>query len=283
MLTDGWGNRYDFCNRYGAPQSTAYGTIYTGLSNGAELKERMTEVMIRRRWIDVTEDMPAITRSVLVAEVSDAERNKLDVLAGALKSDRTNTAGNLAAYRQRVALLKAKVVCAEAREISWRREPCVIWTWHKSTADHIAKTLGGGVFVIHGDVQADERERRIEAWKASVDGVLIATMAVAQVGVDFSHARIAIFAEIDYTPAILGQAEMRTFAPHRGMDIIFVVANHIVEQRVVRALINKLSAADPLGVGAAVDAIDALRDAVIGPTDEGDLDRLLEDMLASIA
>ena len=113
--------------------------------------------------------------------------------------------------------------------------------------------------------------------------MLVAGMPVAQAGIDLSHARIAIFAEIDFTPAVLGQAEMRTFSPLRGMDIIFVIANHIVDQRIVRALINKLSAANPLGVGAAVEAIDALRDAVMGPQDEGDLDRLFDDLLASAA
>lgn len=286
MLCDGWGNRYDFCQRYGAPEPTAYGTVYTGLSNGAELKERLSEVMIRRRWIDVSEDVPPITRSVVIAEVSDKDRNKLDVLAGAIKSERTNTAANLAIYRQQVSLIKAKVVVDEARKVTGRGEPVVVWTWHKSTVDIIAKGLQAKdetVFVIHGDVAADKREQAMAEWKEHPNAVLIATMAVAQVGIDLSHARIAIFAEIDYTPAILGQAEMRTFSPTRGMDIIFVVANHLVDQRIVRALIAKLSAADPLGVGAAVDAIDALRDAVLGPQDEGDLDRLLEDLLASMA
>ncbi len=37
----------------------------------------------------------------------------------------------------------------------------------------------------------------------------------------------------------------------------------------------------PLGVAAARDSIDALREAVMGPEDHGDLDRLLEDLLAS--
>ena len=127
-----------------------------------------------------------------------------------------------------------------------------------------------------------ERERRIAAWKASEEPVaLIANMAVAQVGLDFSKAPVAIFVEIDWTPAIIGQAEMRTYDPTRPMDVIFIVANHLVDQRIVRVLVVKLGAADSIGVGAAVEAIDALRDAVMGPVREGDLDRLLEDFLAS--
>jgi len=279
----GWGSYHDFCQRYGAPENTAYGVVYTGLSHGAELKERMTEIMLRRRWADVSEDVPAITRSVVVSEVDDAARRRLDILSAKIQSERTNTAGNLAAYRRQITSTKLSTVKHEITKVISRNEPVVVWTWHKDYADAIAKEFPERAHVIHGDVAPEEREKRIEAWRASSANVLIATMAVAQVGVDFSHARIAIFAEIDYTPAIIGQAEMRTFAPTRGMDVIFIVANHLVDQRIVRALVRKLSAADPLGVGAAVDAIDALRDAVIGPNEEGDLDRLLEDLLASAA
>lgn len=278
-----WGSYYDFCDRYGAPVQTGYGTQYTGLSHGAELKARMREVMLRRRWVDVAEDIPPITRSVVVADLDQRERNKLDILAGALMGEdgRTNTIGHLAAYRKQVASIKLRAVKQEVARIQARGEPLVVWTWHKDPADELAASVEGA-FLITGDVPADERERRIEAWRQHPAGVLIATMAVAQVAVDFSHARIAIFAEIDYTPAMLAQAEMRTFAPTRGMDVLFVVANHFMDQRLVHALIRKLGAADPLGVGAAVDAINALRDAVFGPEEVGDLDRLLEDMLASI-
>lgn len=277
-----WGAYHEFAYRYGAPVSTAYGTAYTGISHEAELMARLSDVMLRRRWIDVMQDLPAITRSVVVAEVNDLERRKLDILASKLKSERTNTIGNLAAYRRQVTLVKYIDAVQEAEKIMDRDEPVVIWTWHKDYANSIAAALGIRAVVIHGDISPDDREGRIAHWRGQKAGALIATMAVAQVGIDLSHARFAIFAEIDYTPAILGQAEMRTFSPTRPMDIIFIVANHIVDQRIIRALVNKLSAQDSLGVGAACDAIDALRDAIMGPQEVGDLDRLLEDMMGNM-
>lgn len=283
-----WGSYYDFSNRYGAPVSTAHGVKYTGASNQEELNARLSEVMIRRRWVDVAEDLPPITRSVIVAEVTDAGRNKLDILAAKLRSEKTNTAGNLAAYRRQVTIFKEKTVFHEASKITSRGEPVVVWTWHKDYADRLHNMMNGQFdkpvsFLIHGDISPAKRDEIMDAWKRHPNAVLIATMPVAQVGIDLSHARVAIFAEIDYTPAILGQAEMRTFSPLRPMDIIFVVANHIVDQRIVRALVHKLSAANPFGVGAAVDAIDALREAIMGPEEVGDMDRLMADFLASAA
>lgn len=283
VVPGAWGSYFDFAQRYGAPEPGSHGWRYTGLSNEMELKARLSDVMLRRRWRDCHSDLPPITRSVVVADLNQTERNRLDVLAAKLK-ERSNTAGHLASYRQQVSAIKLKTVAREAERILANGQPVVIWTWHREYADQIAEAIMDGhgrpALVIHGDIVAHERDRRMQVWREMKEpGALIATMAVAGAGIDLSHARITIFAEIDYTPLMLGQAEMRTFAPDRPMDVIFVVANHFVDQRIVRALVSKLSASDPLGVGAAVDAIDALREAVLGKEEEGDLDRLLEAFL----
>jgi hypothetical protein len=278
-----WGSEYDFANRYGAPVTSAYGTKYEGISNAEELHARLGDVMIRRRWQDVNQDIPPISRSVIVAEVTEAERKRLDILAGKLKGERSNTAANLAAYRRQITKLKTVVTVAEAQKIVSRGEPVVVWTWHRDFAELLADRLGTP-YVIHGEINTNERERRMQAWKDSlVPMPLVATMAVGQVAIDLSHARFAIFAEVDYIPAVIAQAEMRTFEASRAMFITFVIANHIVDQRLVRALVAKLASADPLGVAAARDSIDALREALMGPEDPGDLDRLLEDLIASAA
>lgn len=279
-----WGSKYDFNQRYGDPRPTAHGTRYEGISNENELRARLSEVMLRRLWRDCHMDLPPITRSIVVADLSQAERNKLDILAGQIKSERANTVASLAAYRKQTSAIKVKTVIAEIEKVLDRGEPVVCWTWHKDFADRLLKKLmerERGVVKIHGDIQVTEREKCLAQWRAMPPACLIATMAVAGAGIDLSHARIGLFAEIDWTPQIIGQAEMRTYNPTRPMDLIFIVANHLVDQRIVRSLVAKLSAQDPLGVAAAIDSIDALRDAVLGPQEDGDLDRLLADLLAS--
>ena len=279
-----WGSHYEFCQRYGDPVPTAHGTTYNGVSNERELKARLSEIMLRRLWRDCHTDLPPITRSVVVADLSQAERNKLDVLAGKLKAERANTAANLAAYRRVVSAIKLPTVVKEATRVLDRGLPVVIWAWHRDFAEEINKRLLADerpAWLIHGEVSIAEREQRMAAWKANPCGALIATMAVAGAGIDLSHARIAIVGEIDWTPATIGQVEMRTYDPSRAMDVLFVIANHVIDQRIVRSLVAKLSAADPLGVAAAIDAIEALRETVLGPEEDGDLDQLLADLLAA--
>jgi hypothetical protein len=278
-----FGGFHEFAHRYGLPVPSAHGTKYTGISNEEELTARLSEVMIRRRWVDVADDLPPITRSVSLVELDDAKRRKLDLISAMLREAKgaSSTIGMLATYREKLSTIKRPAVIKEAETILDRNEPVVIWTWHRALAEQITADLGSRAFLLTGDVPGDKRDEAIAAWKAHPAAALVCTMAVAQVGLDFSHAHLAIFAEIDYTPAILAQAEMRTYSPLRPMNITYIVADHLVDQRIVLALTRKLSAADPLGVGAANDAISALQFAIHGRPEEADLGKMLDDWLSS--
>jgi hypothetical protein len=278
-----FGGFHEFANRYGLPVPTAYGTKYTGVSHEDELHARLSEIMIRRRWIDVVDNLPAITRNITLVNLDTEQRLKLDIFVAELLSTReTNTTiGVLSRYRKKLASVKRAAIIQEAKTVLDRNEPVVVWTWHVKLAEQIAKALGDRAFLLTGDVTSTKRDDVIAAWKARPAAALVCTMAVAQVGLDFSHAHLAIFGEIDYTPAILAQAEMRTYAPTRSMNITYVVADHLIDQRITMALTKKLAAADPLGVGVAGDAISALSFAIHGPIVEPDMDRLLADFLES--
>jgi len=283
VAPDAFGGFHEFAQRYGLPIPSAYGTKYTGISNEQELRARLSEVMIRRRWVDVADDLPPISRNVSLVQLDDSETRRLDLMAAEIVSDRARatTIGLLSRYRAKISHIKGPVAVREACAMLDRGEPVVIWTWHRELAESIAADLGERAFLVTGDVVTSKRDAAIAAWNAHPAAALVCTMAVAQVGLDFSHAHLAIFAEIDYTPAILAQAEMRTYAPTRPMNITYVVANHMIDQRIVVALTKKLDASNPLGVGAASETIFALDVTLNGPVEEPDMDRLLADILSS--
>jgi hypothetical protein len=280
-----WGSFHEFCYRYGAPEETAYGRVYNGLSNELELKARLSEVMIRRLWKDCANDLPAISRNVIIADVDQATRRRLDVIAASLRTERTNAAANLARYREQIAKFKLKAALAEAKRIYESGEPQVVFTWHKSMAkDVMIDLVADGIYdavCIHGDIAQTLRDDIIDKWRKMPRGILIATMAVAQVAIDLSHAHLTTFVELDWTPGIIAQAEMRTFDVKRPMAVTFIVADHVVDQRIVKALTNKLASSEALGLGAAVDAIQSIRDALEGPGDSPDMCRFLDDLLQS--
>lgn len=279
-----WGGYHDFCRRYALPEETAYGAKYTGLSNGDELSARLSEVMIRRRWVDVQHDLPPITRNVAVVDLSLAERRKLDIEAESLRqSAKTHTAAQLARYRDALSRVKIPITVAEAARTLDAGEPVVIWVWHRDTAEQLIEALGHkgyDAMGVTGDTPQNRRERIFDHWKSLPNGALVLTMAVAQVGIDLSHSHRPIFAEIDYIPAIISQAEMRTFTPTRAMNVTYIVADHYVDRKIAAALASKLGAAEPVNLGTGEGAIGAIDRAFRGPELEPDMDRFMADLLA---
>jgi SWI/SNF-related matrix-associated actin-dependent regulator 1 of chromatin subfamily A len=279
-----FGGYHDFCRRYAAPEPTAYGTKYTGISNGDELSKRLSEVMIRRRWADVQTDLPPITRNTVIVDLSAKERRQLDIEAEKLRqSPTTNTAAQLARYRDALSIVKLDAALAEAKSCLEAGEPVVIWTWHVRLADSLFEALiqsGFEAMVITGETLQHRRENTLELWRSSKNAALVVSISVGQVGIDLSHARRAIFAEIDYTPAMISQAEMRTFSPARAMNVSYIVADHFVDRKIIAALSRKLDAATPLDLGMGEGAISAIDRAFRGPEETPDLDRFMADLLA---
>lgn len=280
-----FGSRHEYGVRYCNGQPGSHGWIYDGATNSEDLDRRLSQIKIRRRHADVQADLPPINRDVIVAEVSDVWRRKLDFAADALrKSDFTNTAGQLARYRAVLSQVKVDVTVDYVKRITSGDEPLVVWTWHKDAANRIHKRLqeeGLESFLCHGDVTPAKRELAMIAWKASVNGVLVITIPTGMVGIDLAHAKRALFVEIDYTPALMEQAEKRTYSPMRPSYITYVVADHLIDRRMIEALSGKLSASRPLGLSAAEGAIDLLHELFSGgpSNDNFDAARLMAGLL----
>jgi len=278
-----FGGYHDFCQRYAAPVPTPYGNKYTGISNGEELSKRLSEVMIRRRWVDVEKDLPPITRNVITLDLTLAQRRKLDIRAESLrKSEKTNTAAELARYREALSHLKLDLAVQEAKTCVGLSEPSVLWCWHRETADRLVDRLveeGCEALVLHGDVPINRREKVIDHWRSLRNGILVVTMSVAQVGIDLSHSHRPIFVEIDYTPAMVSQAEMRTFKPGQGMNVTYIVADHFCDRKIAQALFRKLEASSPVDLGTGEGAIAAIDRAFRDEDVEPDMARFMADLL----
>lgn len=279
-----WGTHYEFGQRYGGPKLTAYGTKYDGASNEDEFKMRMREVMIRREWRDVLDDLPAAERTVEVVDLSENQLFKLEIAAEKIRDPRKRrvAAGDLVRFRRLLGHYKAKLAVDVACRVMDGNESVVVWAWHRDVADKIATKIAKNDYIaycITGADDQDARDRTIEEWKRHPVGALVLTIPVGQVGIDLSHARQAIFAEVDWTPSTVAQAEMRVFSPYRPMAITYLIVDNDVDRALVETLQYKCSIANTIGVPASDTAIDVIAGA-FGMNDPGDMDRLMEAFLA---
>jgi hypothetical protein len=275
-----WGKTsFQFKQRYCNPQHGEYGWVYGEISNEDEWRARRSEVVFQADWATEYPDLPKTTRSVIDVPIDAVGYGELDIAVESLRDTtlEDTTIGAITRYRKLTGKLKVDFVAAQL--LQRLGEPIVAWCWHKAdVAKALAKALRNGdrpVFLIHGDEPAAKRAAALDAWRDTPDGVLIATLAVGQVGIDLSHAKIAAFVEIDWTPAVLYQAAMRTFTPWRAMEIIFFRVEHPVEQMLVDKLTTKLAR----GAASAMPAAGSGFDLSTTDDDPGELLDALQAML----
>lgn len=272
-----WGGWKDFAVRYCDGKPGPWGMIAEGASHVEEFKLRLFEVMLRREWGDAGLEAPAVDRAIITVPISKAEGYEIDKLAEEMRSEgkRRVPAAELGRLRYILGRLKvnAAITASKALEPGTHH---VIWAWHREIAKTLAERLGGRL--VTGDTPATRREAIFDKWEAE-GGPLVLTMAVGEVGIDLSAAKVAIFAELDWTPATIAQAEMRTFAPDRPMRVMYLAADHRSDRAIVKALGKKLDLAKIFGVPAADGAIDVIGQAFNWDVQgEADLNRLAREL-----
>lgn len=277
-----WGTYSDWTARYASGKPSAYGWSTGAASNVDEFQVRLKEIMLRRVWADIADNLTPTKRSLHRTELSLAKRQKLDVIAAALGSctEHKTIIGHLARYRRLVGNDKAHDAGALAVATPG---PVVVWIWHQSTADAVVETVAGRrpCWSITGKVVESKREDVLDEWRAVPDGILVMSLPIGQAGIDLSHAAQCIFAELDWTPAVIGQAEMRTFSPMRPDRVVYVVADHEIDERLAMVLAEKCEQSLLMGVPAADTAIDVIKRVLSGDV-EADLDGLAARMLARV-
>lgn len=216
-------------------------------------EQRLSEVMIRQRWEEVASDIPQMLRERLPVALSPkdaAEYNRLS-------SDVRKILGGRIVYDDLLKALAMMAVGALRRFIGRAKvpavidlgcssgEPVVIWTWHRDVAHAIAEGIrkrdGSKVEVITGEENQKQRDERILRFQTGQCRVICATMAVAGVGIDLTAARITIFAELDWTPAVMTQAERRVWRSGQTRSCLtyWPIVAGSVEDRILDILTSK--------------------------------------------
>lgn len=280
-----WGSAFDFMQRYCDPRMGSHGYAYDGASEVEEFRSRIAQLMIRRTWQDVAAELPAIERTIEIAPVSADEALKIDVALEKARVGAATVAGDLARLHRILGSFKIATTIDCVDRIVAGGEAVVVWVWHVSVGVALAErccALGHANWFISGDMTQDDRARVMCAWRENPVGVLIVSIAVGQAGIDLSHARHAVFCEFTWTPAVIAQAEMRTFHLGRPMTVTYVAADHDVDRRIVEVLRAKCELGGRVGMPAAETAIVAVAGAIAGVgADVGDVRRLAAAILAA--
>lgn len=213
-----WPNFFRFAQRYCGAVQNGFGWDFNGSSNLEELNVKLrSTIMIRRMKTQVLLDLPAKTRQVISIPANGAAKLLEREIAAHAAWEAAKLAGNiggmglaateLAAIRVEVGLAKVKHVLAHLEEID---QPTLIFCRHHEVQAQLAEALKDrGVVTYNGKMNAAQREEAKTRFMTD-DSIqfFVGTMA-AKEGLTLTKASYVLFAELEWAPADLNQAEDR--------------------------------------------------------------------------
>ena len=297
---------YGFARRYCEAGSNGYGFDPSGASNLPELQEKLrATIMIRRLKADVLTELPAKRRAIIeipangaagaveaVKEAYEAHEDKLASLRAAVELAKASD--NPAAYKDAVQQLKAAAsvafteisklrhatavakipyVVEHIRDVVEAGSKLVVFAHHHDVIQAIAKEFGSQAVTLYGETAMDQRQAAVDRFQTDPDClVFVGGILAAGVGITLTAASHVVFAELDWVPGNVTQAEDRC---HRIGQRDCVLVQHLVlegslDARMAEVLVEKqevqAAALDTVAVVAAQEPVLPSKDR---PASEG--------------
>ena len=247
------------------PDYLAYGKRYCqgapefkGASNLEELQERLRgSLMIRRLKKDVLKQLPRKTRQTIVMQATFKEekialREEQDVMdeLEALIAGQTLHCNvrllfsRISILRHRTALAKLPKVVEHIFDALEGEEHLVVFTHHRDVLQGIQDELDLNDIsnvVVTGSNSQKERHDAVWNFQNGLSRVFLGTMGSAGVGLTLTQASTVIFAELDWTPATLSQAEDRLhrIGTKKNVLVQHCVLNGSIDARIAQVVIAK--------------------------------------------
>lgn len=277
-----FGDFFKFAKRYCGAHRGPFAWDFSGSSHLEELQERLrATIMVRRLKKDVLTELPPKRRQIILlptngaSKAVKAEQNawkiheeRIEELQNEL--DFAHASGDDATYKKVVDQLKqAKKVGFEATSLARKNVALaklpkviehiedafeqgigkvVIFGWHHDVCNGIKNHFGDAAVLLTGEVTSNkERQEAVDRFQNDPSvKVFVGSIGAAGVGHTLTAASTVIFAELDWVPANVSQAEDRC---HRIGQRDQVLVQHLVldgslDARMAQILVDKQEIAD---------------------------------------
>ena len=240
-----FGHFFKFAKRYCNAHQTRHGWDFLGASNLPELQEQLrSSIMVRRLKADVLNELPPKRRQVIVLDGADyTEELRVQELAEA-ESQTTSPRikfDELSGERHLMARAKVPAILDHLKNID---HPVVVFAHHKDVITALASELD--CVTLTGDNTSEERQAAVESFQRGDVDVFIGSLGAAGVGITLTRASHVIFAELDWVPGNLSQAEDRChrIGQHDSVLVQHLVVDQSIDARQVELVVQKQGALD---------------------------------------
>ena len=149
----------------------------------------------------------------------------------------------LAAAREEVALAKVPQVAERVRYLVECGEPIILFAYHKSVIDALRTKLKDlRVGVITGSVSPNKRQAVVDLFQDGELDIIIGNIIAMGVGFTLTRGRIVVFAELDWVPALIEQAEDRAWrnGQKNAVLVLYIMVEGSIEATMAQRIIEKM-------------------------------------------
>lgn len=248
-----------FINRYCTTVPNPFGYLpkVTGTKNGAELKARLSQFMLRRAKEEVLKDLPPMVEANMFVTVDEDDLKGLRKLEREIGPHALGqvAAGNLraldgedvATLRRLTGTIKAGALAKMLdEELAEGLEKIVVFAHHRDVLDVLHKALHHhGLVRLDGSATLTARQAAVDAFQTDPKvKVFLGQITAAGVGLTLTAAQSAVFAEMSWVPAENAQAKDRI---HRigqtGSCLVrYAILPRSLDERIVGVLRKKTAA-----------------------------------------
>ena len=259
-----WPNAFKFFQRYCDAHHNGWGWDFSGASNLDELQDRLrSTIMVRRLKSEVLTELPAKVRHSLVLQpTSNGEKAAIkaeaeisgaidELIAEGALDGATNKVlfEQMSKVRKATALAKLPKVIEYIRDQAENGKPLVVFGHHREIVEAITEAVteaGYRAGLVYGGIDNAERQRIVDDFQAGKLDVFVGSIGAAGVGLTLTASSTVIFAELDWTPANLTQAEDRC---HRigatdSVEVIHLVLDGSIDARLAEFVVRKQNIMD---------------------------------------
>ena len=237
-----------FEQRYCGAHFNGYGFERGGATNLPELQDRLrASFMVRRLKMDVLKELPAKRYQVQVLEIEGAdelvkrENTLVDSLKGAGVKESKVEFSELSAVRSAIAEMKIPFVINEITDMLESVDKLVVFAHHHKVIEAIQQAFPGSVCV-YGETSMDDRQKAVDAFQNdSQVRLFIGSIQAAGVGLTLTAASTVLFAELDWVPGNMTQAEDRCHRIGQTESVLikYLVLDNSTDARMAHTLVSK--------------------------------------------
>ena len=261
-----------FRDKYMYKKQSVFGTEYYGCKKAEELKAVLNAVSLRRKKADVLKELPNLLHEKVYLDIpktlADESLRYVDtairvVMGDSWKGVDKDEADHIATMRKNLGVAKLRgtvdyikfLLDKEDSRYEANKKKLVVFAYHNDVIKALHQALTFNVNIradyIIGETPSDKRQELIRKFQSDDEDapqILVLNILAGGVGITLTKAHTEIFAELDWTPANIAQAEARChrIGQKEDVNVVFLLAKDSLDAHIFNVIDKKVQVLDTL-------------------------------------